>query len=75
MGTFYFNQMRINNEVRKKQMRTLVEKNRINVIIRPAISGFGFPRFDMIQDAQITIDHKEGTDWNKDRNRLRYRRK
>ena len=55
-------------------MRTLVMMNRIQVITRPAISGFDFPCFNQPQNA-ITNTGKEAHDKDWDRNRYRYRRK
>ena len=53
-------------------MRTLVMMNRIQVITRPATSGFNFPCFKQPQNVIANIG-KEGHDQDWDRNR--YRRK
>ena len=55
-------------------MRSLVVMNRINVIIRPATSGFNFSCLQAPQFDQMAIAGKEGKDKDWDRNRYRYRR-
>ena len=59
---------------KEKQMRSLVVMNRINVIIRPATSGFNFSCLQAPQFDQTVIAGKEGNDKDWDRNRYRYRR-
>ena len=59
---------------KEKQMRSLVVMNRINVIIRPATSGFNFSCLQAPQFDQMAIAGKEGKDKDWDRNRYRYRR-
>ena len=53
-------------------MRSLVV-NRIDVINRPAISGFNFPCLQAPHFDQVAIAGKEGKDEDFDRNRYRYR--
>ena len=55
-------------------MRSIVIMNRINVIIRPAISGFNFSCQEKPQFDQDAIAGREGNDIDWDRNRYRYRR-
>ena len=55
-------------------MRSLVVMNRINVINRPAISGFDFPCLQAPQADQMAIAGKEGKDKDWNRNKNRYRR-
>lgn len=57
---------------KEKQMRSLMMTNRIQVITRPATSGFNFPCFKQPQNVIANIG-KEGHDQDWDRNR--YRRK
>lgn len=54
-------------------MRSLMMMNRIQVITRPATSGFNFPCFKQPQNVIANIG-KEGHDQDWDRNRYRYRR-
>ena len=56
----------------KKQMRSSIMMNRIDIIIRPAISGFDFPCF--IQ-AQNNMDMADKFAQIKDQDKDRYRRK
>lgn len=67
MGTFLFYD-NPNERGKEKQMRTLI-MYRIDLIIRPAISGFDFP---CLNQPQCDIDINNGI---RQDNRSRYRRK
>ena len=71
MGTFYFINDP-NERGKEKQMRSMII-NRINLITRPAISGFDFPCLDQPQNNIDMIRGIRLDNRNCDRNR--YRRK
>ena len=60
-------------------MRSSVMMNRINVIIRPTISGFDFPCFNQPQNAQKAIEKTgfdaQDQDIKNNKYRKRYRQK
>ena len=59
----------------KKQMRSSIMMNRIDIIIRPAISGFDFPCFIQAQNNMDNMDMADKFAQIKDQDKDRYRRK